>query len=153
MTIRRNLARLAVGAAVGIVAGVLVTPAPAQAASPVRIYRIWYDSPGSDTRSNSSLNAEYIVLKNYTASTRSITGWTVKDSYGWTYKFGTTSIPAGKTIVLRTGKGTNTSTTRYWQRTNYVWNNDKDTGYLRNGSGTLMHSCAYNSTAADYKNC
>lgn len=140
--------------AAGTVAAALVAaPSPAYAASPVRIAKIYYDSPGSDTRSNTSLNGEYIVLKNFTTSTRSITGWTVKDSYGWTYKFGTLSIPAGKTVVLRTGKGANTSTTRYWQRTNYVWNNDRDAAYLRNSSGTLMHSCTYNSTAYDYRNC
>lgn len=140
-------------AVAGIAGSILVAPAPAHAASPVRIYRIWYDSPGSDTRTVASLNGEYVILKNYTTTTKSITGWTLRDVTGYTYTFGSTSIPAGKSVTLRTGKGTNTSVTKYWQRGSYVWNNDKDTGYLRNSAGTVMHSCAYNSTAYDYRNC
>lgn len=152
MKFRPRVAALVACAAVS--AGLVVIGAPpAQAASAVRIYRVWYDSPGSDTRTNTSLNGEYVIVKNYATTSRSITGWTVRDVTGYVYKFGTLSIPAGKTVVLRTGKGTNTSTTRYWQRTSYVWNNDRDTAYLRNASGTLMHSCSYNSTAVDYKNC
>jgi hypothetical protein len=45
-------------------AGLLAIASPAEAASAIQIYRVYYDSPGKDTRSNSSLNAEYVVLKN-----------------------------------------------------------------------------------------
>jgi hypothetical protein len=131
----------------------VLAPAPAEATPAVKVYKIYYDSPGSDTRTNTSLNAEYIVLKNMTTSSRSITGWTVRDLAGHIYKFGTLSIPAGKTVTLHTGKGTNSSTHRYWGSGAYIWNNDKDTAYLRNSAGTLIHSCAYNSTAVDYKYC
>jgi hypothetical protein len=136
----------------GAVAGVM-TPTPAEAAPAVKIYKVYYDSPGTDSRTNTSLNAEYVVLKNMTTSSRSITGWTVRDAAGHIYKFGTLSIPAGKTVTLHTGKGTNSSTHRYWGSGSYIWNNDRDTGYLRNSAGTLIHSCAYNSTAVDYKYC
>jgi hypothetical protein len=135
------------------VAASLLVAVPAEAAPAVKITRIYYDSPGSDTRTNTSLNGEYVIVKNMTGTTRSITGWTVKDVAGHTYKFGTFSLGAYKTVVLRTGKGANTSTTRYWQLTSYVWNNDRDTGTLRNAAGTVIHSCAYSSTAVDYKNC
>ena len=58
---------------------------------------------------------------------------------------------------LRTGKGRNTSTTLYWGRSGgtfaYIWNQSKDTGYLRNARGQLVHSCSYNSSRSDYKNC
>ena len=136
----------------GAVAGVM-TPTPAEAAPAVKIYKVYYDSPGTDSRTNTSLNAEYVVLKNMTTSSRSITGWTVRDAAGHIYKFGTLSIPAGKTVTLHTGKGTNSSTHRYWGSGSYIWNNDRDTASLRNSAGTLIHSCAYNSTAVDYKYC
>ncbi len=37
---------------------------PADAASPVLIGKTQYDSPGSDTRTQASLNAEYVTIKN-----------------------------------------------------------------------------------------
>jgi hypothetical protein len=126
---------------------------PADAAPAVKIIKVYYDSPGTDTRTNTSINGEYVVVKNMTTSTRVLTGWTVRDAAAHIYKFGTFSLGGGKTVTLYTGKGTNSSTRRYWAQTNYVWNNDKDTAYLRNASGTLIQACAYNSTAVDYKNC
>ena len=126
---------------------------PAQAAPAVKISKIYYNSPGSDTGSNTSLNAEYVTLLNTTTSARTITGWTVRDKAGYVYKFPTTTIAAKSAVTLRTGKGTNNSTTRYWQRTWYVWNNTGDTAYLRNTAGTLVHSCSYGSSTAAYKNC
>lgn len=144
----------AVAAALALsTAAAVATAAPAEATPILKIVKVYYDSPGSDTRTNTSINGEYVVIKNMTTTARSLTGWTVRDTSAHIYKFGTFSLGAGKTVVLRTGKGTNSSTTRYWGQTNYVWNNDKDTAYLRNSGGTAIHYCAYNSTAYDYKNC
>ncbi|MEU4547977.1 lamin tail domain-containing protein [Nonomuraea dietziae] len=66
-------------------------------------------------------------------------------------------LGAGKTVTLRTGKGRNTTTIRYWGRSGgtfaYIWNQTKDTGYLRDAHGRLADSCSYNSARYDYKNC
>lgn len=127
--------------------GTLVA-APAQAATPpVKIHFIYYDSPGADTRSNTSLNAEYIQLRNTTSKARSLTGWTVRDKTGYTYRFPTFTLAAGAKVTIRTGKGSATRSTRYYNRSSYVWNNTGDTAYLRNASGTLMHSCSYVDTS------
>jgi hypothetical protein len=152
MRIRQSLTTAA--AAVLAAAGLLtVTPAPAEAASSLRIYRIYYDSPGTDTRSNTSLNAEYVMIKNYATTTKYLTNWTIRDNTGYVYKFPGTAIGAGKTVVLHTGKGTNSGAHRYWQRTNYVWNNTTDKATLKNSVGTVMHTCSYPDTTALYKNC
>ena len=152
MTVRR-LVLAAVSAVTAIGAVIVLAPAPAEAASSVRIYRIYYNSPGSDTRTNTSLNAEYVQIKNYSSTARYVTGWTIRDRTGYTYTFPTTRIAAGSTVVLHTGKGTNYGAHRYWQRGSYVWNNDTDTAYLRNGSGTLVSYCSYNNKYAAYKYC
>jgi P pilus assembly chaperone PapD len=131
----------------------MVTATPAAANPTIKISRIWYDSPGKDTRTNASLNGEYIVIKNSGTKAQSLAGWTIKDVTGYTYTFGTFTLGAGKNVTVRTGKGTNTSTVRYWGRIAYVWNNDKDTGFLRNKAGALVHKCSYISTPAAYKNC
>jgi Pentapeptide repeats (8 copies) len=41
----------------------IATPAQAAPAT-VYIYKVYFDSPGSDRGSNTSLNAEYVVIKN-----------------------------------------------------------------------------------------
>jgi len=150
--IRKPVSMIAALAA-AVAGTVLLTPSPAEAASSLRIYRIYYDSPGTDTRSNTSLNAEYVQIKNYSTSTKYLTGWTVRDNTGYTYKFPSTAVAAGKTVVLHTGKGTNYGAHRYWQRASYVWNNDTDKATLKNSAGTIMHTCSYSSTASDYKYC
>lgn len=130
-----------------------LTAAPAEAASAIQFGTIQYDSPGSDSGSSTSLNAEYVVIKNIGTTSRSLTGWTVRDTASHVYKFGTFTLGAGKTVVLRTGKGTTSSTTRYWGQTWYVWNNTGDKAYLRNASGTSMDYCAWTSVGSGYKYC
>ena len=135
------------------VASVLGLSAPAQALPVLKVSKVYYDSPGSDTGSNTSLNGEYVVIKNTTGTARYLTGWTVTDASSHTYKFGTYRLAAYATVKVHTGSGTNTTTDRYQNRRAYVWNNTSDTAHLRNPSGTLIHKCAYNDSSVVYKNC
>lgn len=121
-----------------------VAPAPAHAtAGPVTFTKVYFDSPGSDTRTNSSLNAEYFVLKNHGTDTRNISGWTVEDATGYRYTFGTFSLKGGASVTVHTGKGTNTAAHRYWGRGSYVWNNTGDTAYLFTAGGTQKDRCSF----------
>ena len=126
---------------------------PAQAASYMQIDVIYYNPPGTDTGTNSHLNQEFIRIKNTDSINHTLTGWTVRDAANHIYKFPTTTIKAKSTVTLRTGKGTNGISTRYWQKSWYVWNNTGDTAYLRGPSGTLHDSCSYGSSTASYKTC
>jgi hypothetical protein len=146
-----------------LAAGVVVVPQAAHAAAPaVRIIKIYYDSPGSpDNGSNKSLNGEYVQLKNMTRKAINLKGWTIRDDTkraDHVYRFGSFILKAGKIVTLRTGVGKNTSTTLYWGRSGggtfaYIWNQTKDTAYLRNPAGVLVHKCSYNSSRHDYKIC
>lgn len=134
----------------------LTTPTlPAQAATPaIQITRVYYDSPGVDRRSNTSLNAEYVTILNTTRRAVDLEGWTLRDKTGYTYSFGSDVIlGAHKKITVRTGRGQDGTTSLHWGRGAYVWNNDKDTAYIRNPAGRLIDSCSYNNTRVDYKNC
>lgn len=62
-------------------------------------------------------------------------------------------LGAKKKLTIRSGQGSDGTTTVYWGRRAYVWNNDKDSAYVRNANGRLIDSCSYDSTVADYKNC
>lgn len=129
-----------------LVTALLMLTVPAQATSAVQITKIHYAQSGTD------LNTEYIVFKNYASSARYITGWKIWSSPGTDnqyYRFGTTRIGAGATLTLYTGRGTNTTTRRYWGRYatstsgGAVWNNDGDYAVLRNSYGTTMDTCRY----------
>jgi hypothetical protein len=142
-------------AAVAVISAVLVSiltslASPAQAASYMQIDVIYFDPAGADTGSN--INQEYIRLKNTDSVNHTLTGWTVRDTSGHVYKFPTTTIKAKSTVTLRSGKGTDGISTRYWQQSWYVWNNDGDKADLRGPSGTLIDGCSYTGVGA-YKTC
>jgi hypothetical protein len=65
------------------------------------------------------------------------------------YTFGTFSLPAGKSVTLHTGKGSNTSTNLYWGSGNYIWNNTGDTAYLRKaGTSSNTDTCSWKSVSS-----
>ena len=148
----RSRLALTIVPAVALAVG-LFAPASADAAVPaIRITQIQYDSPGSDTGSNASLNSEWVRITNTTAQNRSLTGWTLKDKQGFTYRFPTFTLKAKASVVVYTGKGTASSTRRYYNRTWYVWNNTGDTAYLRDSKGVLKDSWVFrDSSAAAYR--
>ncbi|MFE7515448.1 lamin tail domain-containing protein [Streptomyces sp. NPDC057540] len=145
----RTLAAVTAAAA----SGILLLPSQAQAAGSVHLYKIYYDSPGSDNRSNSSLNGEYVQIRNTTGAAVSLRGWTLTDASNHKYTFGNYTLGKGKIVTVRTGRGTNTSANVYQNRGAYVWNNDRDTAKLRKSNGTTVDTCSYNSTRVDYKWC
>jgi hypothetical protein len=126
--------------AAAIVPAVLVPAAAVQAdaASAVRISGVQYDSPGSDTGSNYSLNREWVRITNYSSTRKTLTSWTLRDTSNHVYRFGTFSLGAGKSVRIHTGKGSNTATDRYQGRGWYVWNNTGDKAILRNAAGTTV---------------
>jgi len=114
------------------------TVGQADATSAVRISSVQYDSPGSDTGSNYSLNGEWVRITNTSTTRKSLTGWTLRDTSSHVYRFGTFSLGAGKSVRIHTGRGSNTAADRYQGRGWYVWNNTHDKAILRNGSGTTV---------------
>ncbi|MGW9449648.1 lamin tail domain-containing protein [Streptomyces sp. NPDC055632] len=135
------------------VSGVLLLPTQAQAAGSVHLYKIWYDSPGTDNRSTASLNGEYVQIRNTTNAAVNLRGWTLTDAANHKYTFGNFVLGKGKIVTVRTGRGTNTAANVYQNRGAYVWNNDRDTATLRRSNGTSADTCSYNSTRVDYTWC
>ena len=127
--------RIVGSAVVGLMvaAGVVAGMQPAAAAGPaVRIVKVQYDSPGADTRSTASLNAEWVALRNMTGARVNLSGWTLRDAQNHVYTFGNLTVAARATVYVHTGRGTNTAAHRYWGSGNYVWNNTGDRAILRN---------------------
>jgi hypothetical protein len=111
-------------------------PSAEAATYPLQFGKIYCDSLGSDTGSNSSLNAEYVTVKNTSSTTRSLTGYTVWDKVNHVYKFGTFSLGGGRFVRIHTGKAPHVHRP-YWGRSWYVWNNSGDKAYLRNADFVL----------------
>ncbi|MGW5418946.1 lamin tail domain-containing protein [Streptomyces sp. NPDC003943] len=145
--------RTIAAAATAAAAGLLLLPSQAQAAGSVHLYKIYYDSPGTDSRSNTSLNGEWVQIANTTAYAVNLRGWTLTDASGHKYTFGNFTLGKGKTVTVHTGRGTNTAAHLYQGRAAYVWNNDRDTATLKKSNGIRVDTCSYNSTRVDYVWC
>lgn len=120
--------------------GLVGLASPATASTSVRITRIHYGQTGTN------LNTEYIIFKNVTGSTRTITGWKIlsaPSSDNQYYVFPTTSLAPGASITLYSGRGTNTVTRRYWNSTSPKWNNDGDLAVLTTKAGYKVDTCQY----------
>lgn len=135
-------------ATAGLASVGVLTAIPADAASSIQFRTIYVNSPGSDTRSNTSLNAEYATLKNTSATTKTLTGMTVRDASSHVYTFGTFKLAAGASVKLHTGKGTNTASNRYWGSGNYIWNNTGDTATLKSSTGTTLDTCSWGTVSS-----
>jgi hypothetical protein len=131
-----------------------VVSGEASAAPAIRFSKVYYDSPGTPDRgSNRSLNGEWAAIHNYSATSKTLTGWTVRDPERHVYKFPTFTLRPGTTVRLHTGKGTNSHTDIYWGASWYVWNNTSDKAILNNRAGTTIDTCAWSSSAVDVKTC
>jgi hypothetical protein len=132
--------------AVPLVAQAAATPA-------VQITKAQYDSPGSDTRSNTSLNNEWVRLTNTTSKPIQLKGWTVRDKANHVYTFATAyTLGAGRRVYVHTGKGTNSRPDAqhvYWQSGNYIWNNTGDTITVRSNTGRAVDTCTYRPRSGD----
>ena len=144
---RRTIGILA-AAVIGF-GGLVTVGGPASAAGPaLRFHGTQYDSPGSDTRSNASRNAEWISLVNSGAKAVNLKGYTIRDASNHVYTFGNVAIAGkGGRIWLHTGSGANSAKHRYWGSGNYVWNNTGDTATLKNAAGKKVDTCSYKKKA------
>jgi hypothetical protein len=123
--------------------------APTAAAGPdervgaTRIARVSYDSPGDDTGSNASLNAEWVAIKNTGNRARQLRRWTLRDTAGHVFHFPRFTLRPGRTVKVHTGDGGRTRRHLYWGQEWYVWNNDGDRATLRNRNGRLIDRCSW----------
>lgn len=118
----------------------------------VRIVKIYYDSPGSDTGSNSSLNHEYVKMKNTGTNAVAMTGWTLRDTAGHIFRFPTFKLQPRSLVSVHTGKAMNGRHDLYWRSSWYIWNNDGDTATLKRRDASIASRCTYAGGGA-YKIC
>lgn len=130
-----------------------VAPSAVAAQPGVRITNIYVNSPGTDNGSNKSLNAEWVRIKNFTASRKTLTHWTLRDTSGHVYRFPTFHLSAGAAVRVHTGRGINAAHNLYWRSDNYIWNNTGDTAMLKRANGVRIDRCHYTDAAGPEASC
>ncbi len=105
--------------------------------SAVVIGQVQYDSPGRDDRSNRSLNAEWVEVRNTGRHAVNLRGYTLSDRDGNRYRFDNLRLNGRSSVRVHTGIGRDTRTDVYQDRRNYVWDN-RDTATLRNDRGRVI---------------
>jgi hypothetical protein len=120
--------------------GPLLPASPALASGPVKIAKIHYAQSGTN------LNTEYIVFKNTTSAAVQLKGWEIisaPSSDNQHYFFPRTKVPAGSSLTLYTGSGTNSAGRRYWGSTTPRWDNSGDKAILKDADGGTVDICQY----------
>ena len=116
--------------------------------------RIRYDSRGPDDHTNVSVNREFVVLRNLSAHTVELKGYTIRDKTGHVFRFATgLALAPNATVAIFSGKGNNTITYRHWGMSTYIWNNAGDTASLRDATNHLLQTCSWKKLAPGYKDC
>jgi len=83
---------------------------------------------------------ETVVLEGYAIE---LTNWTIEDDgANYIYTFPEGFIIMG-TVTLHRGQGEDNITDLYWQKNNYVWNNDGDTATLKDNTGEIIDVYSY----------
>lgn len=137
----RTTAALVATAALTLVIGMA---SPAEASRHARITSVYFNSPGKDHRTNHSLNAEWVRIKNTTGHRITMTNWRLHDRGGkHRYHFPRFHLAARAHVKVHTGKGRNTKHNLYWGSGNYIWNNTGDKAYLNNSHAHRVDTCKW----------
>ncbi len=121
-------------------------PPPSPSAKAVAIQVIHYRAPAASDGKN--LNEQWVVLQANQQVT--MEGWTIADELGdrgitsrvYHFPKGFT-LKAGQSIQLFSGCGTNSDTALYWCANVKIWDDQEDTGFLRDDKGQLVDQCRY----------
>ncbi|KIF71048.1 hypothetical protein HY68_24560 [Streptomyces sp. AcH 505] len=107
--------------------------------STVTLGAVQYDSPGRDDRSNRSLNAEWVTVKNTGKRAVNLNGYTLAKDSRHVYHFKNVRLAAKQSLRVHTGVGRNTSRDLYQGSRFYIWDND-DTATLRDNHNHVVAS-------------
>lgn len=129
-----------------------ITVTPASSAPPASsIEFVWpfhYDASGDDA---ANLNDEYFTLQNTGDENVDVSGWTVENERGVTFRIPNGVVLApNATITIHSGSGANTSSVLYWNASEPLWNNNSDLAFLRDARGTYIDHYGYNSCGSSH---
>lgn len=110
----------------------------------VEISAVQADSPRRETRSNRSLNAEWVEITNTSRRSVDLDGWTLRDLDGNRYCFDDYILAGRSTVRVHTGMGRDTRTDLYQDRRSSVWDSRYDKAILRDHRGNTVDIESWN---------
>ena len=117
--------------------GATPVSAPSPATGDARVTFIQSNPPGDEG------HEEYVEITNFDVQALDVTGWTLKDSSGYTYTFPTYTLPLGALVTVHACDGADSATTLYTHKCSAIWNNGGDTAYLYDAQGALINTFVY----------
>jgi endonuclease YncB( thermonuclease family) len=132
-------------AGLGIWGAPTATPSPVPAAPGAAVIIdpacSQFNAPGDD---NSNKNEEYLCLSNPSDQPADLSGWSVHDTYGWTYVLPAFTLAPKASVRLRSGCGPDGAEDLYWCRSDTaIWNNGGDCASLLDATGQLIQKYCY----------
>lgn len=106
----------------------------------ISIINFHYDAMGND---NENLNDEYVAFRNNCEYSVDMSNWEIKDEGTKIYKFKTFILPFHGDFTIYSGSGKNSNEALYWNSQRSIWNNNKDTLFLKDANGNLVLSYSY----------
>ncbi len=101
---------------------------------------IWKHSPYFGCISSRIEEKEEFVVLHSVCGALNIKGWIIRDESRKSYSF---KENIANDLVIYTGKGTDNKTAIFWDSSTPIWNNDRDTLYLLDSEGRIVHNEAY----------
>ena len=96
---------------------------------------------------------EWVRLRNVSRSTVALTGWTIRDRGGATFRFRRLALAPGRAVTVVTGRGRDRAGVRFWGRRGEVWGDRGDAAALRTAQGALVDTCAYRGSPRGFAAC
>ncbi|MEU0600154.1 lamin tail domain-containing protein [Streptomyces sp. NPDC006393] len=142
----------AAAAAAAALIGVTALPASAADHHPrsyrqsVEISGVHLDHQARDHRSNRVLNREWVEITNNTRHGVNLSGWTLSDRHGHTFRFHHYRLDGRATVRVHTGYGRDTRTDLYQDRRTPIWDRHADTATLRNDHRRVVDHVSWDNT-------
>jgi len=104
------------------------------------------NAPGDDEQ---NLNGEWVEIANIADETIDLGGWEIGDeSSSHRYTFGQFTLPAGQSVTIYSGCGSDNSSELFWcDGLGPVWSNAGDTVFIRDPNGNLIALHPYGDSA------
>uniref|UniRef100_UPI0013754639 lamin tail domain-containing protein n=1 Tax=Candidatus Oscillochloris fontis TaxID=2496868 RepID=UPI0013754639 len=116
----------------------VVVEEPVAPVSGVTITHIEYDPPGRD------LDGEYVLIWNNSETPVKMNGWTLSDNDGkHTFTFRNYTLAPNAEIKVWSKRGKTGGGNFYWSNRTAIWNNDGDTGTLKDADGNVISTYSY----------
>lgn len=106
----------------------------------ISIINFNYDASGDD---NANLNGEYVTFRNGCDYPVDMSKWEIKDEGTNIYKFKAFVLLVQGEFTIYSGAGKNSNKSLFWNSKRSIWNNDKDTLFLKDANGNLILTYGY----------